>query len=135
MVGSMKKRKINHNDLVPWFTEDHGTLPASYITSCREFFEWLDKSNQEGFRAPGHKPQASNKQQAVRKREIKIRVGPAHKLLPGPRRYVTLTMNQKSFEPRAMIRQSGNRVCGPQVQGPWNPHKVSRSRDRGVFLR
>jgi hypothetical protein len=61
----MKKRKINHNDLVPWFTEDHGTLPASYITSCREFFEWLDKSNQEGFRAPGHKPQASNKQQAT----------------------------------------------------------------------
>jgi hypothetical protein len=60
MVGSMKKRKINHNDLVPWFTEDHGTLPASYITSCREFFEWLDKSNQEGFRAPGHKPQATS---------------------------------------------------------------------------
>jgi hypothetical protein len=57
---SMKKRKINHNDLVPWFTEDHGTLPASYITSCREFFEWLDKSNQEGFRAPGHKPQATS---------------------------------------------------------------------------
>jgi hypothetical protein len=56
----MKKRKINHNDLVPWFTEDHGTLPASYITSCREFFEWLDKSNQEGFRAPGHKPQATS---------------------------------------------------------------------------
>jgi len=62
----MKKRKINNNDLVPWFTEDHGTLPASYITSCREFFEWLDKSNQEGFRAPGHKPQAtSHKPQAT----------------------------------------------------------------------
>jgi hypothetical protein len=43
-------------------------------------------------------------------------------------------MNQKSFEPRAMIRQSGNRVFGPQVQGPWTLDKVSRSRDRGVFL-
>jgi hypothetical protein len=77
MVGSMKKRKINHNDLVPWFTEDHGTLPASYITSCREFFEWLDKSNQEGFRAPGHKPQAtSDKRQGLRnKRQAKEKKG------------------------------------------------------------
>jgi hypothetical protein len=33
-----------------------------------------------------------------------------------------------------MIRQSGSRVFGPQVQGPWTLDKVSRSRDRGVFL-
>jgi hypothetical protein len=33
-----------------------------------------------------------------------------------------------------MIRQSGNRVFGPQVQGPWTLDKVSRSRDRGVFF-
>jgi hypothetical protein len=80
----MKKRKINHNDLVPWFTEDHGTLPASYITSCREFFEWLDKSNQEGFRAPGHKPQANKRQGLSNKRkQKKKRVGPAHKHSPG----------------------------------------------------
>jgi hypothetical protein len=44
-------------------------------------------------------------------------------------------MNQKSSGPRAMIRQSGSRVFGPQVQGPWTLDKVSRSRDRGVFLR
>jgi hypothetical protein len=43
-------------------------------------------------------------------------------------------MNQKSSGPRAMIRQSGNRVFGPQVQGPWTLDKVSRSRDRGVFF-
>jgi len=54
----MKKRRIKHNNLLPWFTDDHKLLPASYIKSCQEFFTWLDKSNQDGFRAPSHKPQA-----------------------------------------------------------------------------
>jgi hypothetical protein len=43
-------------------------------------------------------------------------------------------MNQKLVGPRAMIRQSVRKAHGSQVQEPWNPHKVSRSRDRGVFL-
>jgi len=32
-------KKINHNDLLPWFIRDHGELPASYLKSCREFFK------------------------------------------------------------------------------------------------
>ena len=53
---SMKK-KINHNNLLPWFTQDHGTLPASYLASCAEFFKWLEDSKRNGFKAP-----TSNKQ-------------------------------------------------------------------------
>tara|TARA_A100001388_G_scaffold260527_1_gene228621 strand:+ start:296 stop:490 length:195 start_codon:yes stop_codon:yes gene_type:complete len=34
-------RRIKHNDLLPWFTQDHGTLPASYLKSCRKFFNSL----------------------------------------------------------------------------------------------
>jgi len=59
-------RRIKHNNLLPWFLEDHGTLPAAYVKSCKEFFTWLEESNKEGFKAPSNKPQAtSNKRQAV----------------------------------------------------------------------
>jgi hypothetical protein len=35
------KKRINHNNLLPWFTQDHGTLPASYLASCEKFFKSL----------------------------------------------------------------------------------------------
>jgi len=35
------KKRIKHNDLLPWFTDDHGTLPAAYLKSCRKFFDEL----------------------------------------------------------------------------------------------
>ena len=41
------KRKINHNDLIPWFLEDHDTLPATYLTSCQKFFLELDRRQTE----------------------------------------------------------------------------------------
>jgi len=45
-------KRIKHNDLLPWFTQDHGTLPAAYLASCEKFFKSI-------------KPQASsNKRQA-----------------------------------------------------------------------
>jgi hypothetical protein len=37
------KKRINHNNLLPWFTQDHGTLPASYLASCEKFFRELGK--------------------------------------------------------------------------------------------
>ena len=37
----MKKRRIKHNDLLPWFIRDHGTLPVSYLRSCEKFFKEL----------------------------------------------------------------------------------------------
>ena len=64
----MKKRRINHNDLVPWFTKDHKLLPASYVKSCKEFFEWLEQCNKEGFKAPSIKP----KQRGLTKKEERL---------------------------------------------------------------
>jgi len=58
-------KRIKHNNLLPWFTDDHGTLPAAYVNSCMEFFEWLKQCNKEGFKAPSNKRQAtSHKRQA-----------------------------------------------------------------------
>ena len=37
------KKRIKHNNLLPWFTDDHGTLPASYLDSCEKFFRELGK--------------------------------------------------------------------------------------------
>ena len=54
----MPKRKINRNDLLPWFTEDHGQLPAAYLKSCAEFFEWLNWQSGNRFKATSNKPQA-----------------------------------------------------------------------------
>jgi hypothetical protein len=55
----MKKRKkmtkrIKHNDLTPWFLQDHGTLPAAYLASCEKFFNSLKQQ------ATGRKLQAAS---------------------------------------------------------------------------
>ena len=53
----LKKPGSNHNDLLPWFTMDHGQLPASYLKSTQKFFD--------GLRATSNKQQAtSGKRQA-----------------------------------------------------------------------
>jgi len=44
--------KIKHNDLMPWFLEDHGTLPKAYLESCKKFFDELQASS--------HKQQATS---------------------------------------------------------------------------
>ena len=38
-------KRINHNDLLPWFTMDHGQLPASYLKSTQKFFNELRASS------------------------------------------------------------------------------------------
>ena len=43
MEDSLKRRGINKNNLLPWFTEDHGTLPAGYLKSCKKFFRELGR--------------------------------------------------------------------------------------------
>jgi hypothetical protein len=48
----MSTRKYNHNDLLPWFLEDHGTLPKDYLESCQKFFDELQASS--------HKQQATS---------------------------------------------------------------------------
>jgi len=43
--------RIKNNDLTHWFIRDHGTLPASYLKSCKEFFKELSSKQQ----APSNK--------------------------------------------------------------------------------
>jgi hypothetical protein len=38
--------RIRKNDLLPWFIQDHGALPASYLKSCRKFFKDLSIKHQ-----------------------------------------------------------------------------------------
>jgi len=49
-------KRIRKNNLLPWFTDDHGTLPASYLKSCRKFFKELRTKQQ----ASSGKQQASS---------------------------------------------------------------------------
>ena len=46
------KKRIKHNDLLPWFLEDHGQLPDAYKKSCQKFFDELQ--------APSRKHQATS---------------------------------------------------------------------------
>jgi len=39
------KKRIKHNDLLPWFLEDHGTLPAAYLKSTQKFFDGLQATS------------------------------------------------------------------------------------------
>jgi hypothetical protein len=43
-------KRIKHNNLLPWFQEDHAQLPKAYVKSCEKFFREL-----------GKKPQASSR--------------------------------------------------------------------------
>ena len=43
--GNMKK-KIDNNNLIPWFFDDHQDLPADYLESCEKFFKEI-KEKQE----------------------------------------------------------------------------------------
>jgi len=49
-------KRIKHNDLIPWFTQDHGTLPKAYLESCQKFFDELQ--------ATSHKQQATSMPQS-----------------------------------------------------------------------
>ena len=53
MPGKNVKR-IKHNDLLPWFTMDHGQLPEAYKKSCQKFFDELGATSPK-HQAPGAK--------------------------------------------------------------------------------
>jgi len=40
-------KRIKHNDLLPWFTMDHGQLPASYLKSTKKFFDELQAASRK----------------------------------------------------------------------------------------
>tara|TARA_R110000824_G_scaffold109710_1_gene257496 strand:+ start:297 stop:539 length:243 start_codon:yes stop_codon:yes gene_type:complete len=61
-------KTIKKNDLLPWFTMDHGQLPASYLRSCEKFFRELKNPGvitafQEA-KAPSAKLQATSMPQS-----------------------------------------------------------------------
>ena len=47
-------KRIKHNDLLPWFTEDHGKLPAGYLKSVEKFLISYE------LQATSHKRQATS---------------------------------------------------------------------------
>jgi hypothetical protein len=52
----MAQKRNNHNNLLPWFQEDHGQLPASYLKSCEKFFKEIGRHRPQGtssMRQPG----------------------------------------------------------------------------------
>ena len=49
------KRRIKKHDLTAWFLQDHATLPASYVKSCRKFFDELQATSDKP-QAASHKP-------------------------------------------------------------------------------
>jgi len=52
------KRKIDSNNLLPWFTEDQSQLPAAYVASCQRFFLELDRLQADKQQASSTKLQA-----------------------------------------------------------------------------
>jgi hypothetical protein len=60
------RKRIKHNDLLPWFTMNHGDLPPAYLKSCQEFFNSLKQQ------APSSKPQASSNKQVTSKPDYGI---------------------------------------------------------------
>jgi len=59
MEVSLKRRgiKIKAGDLMPWFLQDHDTLPQWYLDDTKKFFDWL---RWEGG-PEGHKLASKNK--------------------------------------------------------------------------
>ena len=43
-------KRIKHNDLIPWFTMNHGQLPASYLKHTQKFFDGLQVTS---YKLPG----------------------------------------------------------------------------------
>ena len=43
----MRKKKIDNNNLLPYFTYNHEDLPQDYLESCKEFFKSLTKEKNE----------------------------------------------------------------------------------------
>jgi len=71
----MARKRINYNDLLPWFTQDHGQLPKAYIKSCDKFFRELGikaASNElqaTSYKLPGPRPISNANKGLIHKRQ------------------------------------------------------------------
>jgi len=59
-------KRIKHNDLLPWFTQDHDQLPEAYLKSTQKFFDELQAT--------------SNKQQATSSPQSDAMIDPLQKI-------------------------------------------------------
>jgi len=59
-------KRINHNDLLPWFLEDHGQLPASYLKSTQKFFDGLQVTS---YKLPGPRSISNANKGLIHKRQ------------------------------------------------------------------
>jgi hypothetical protein len=57
-------KRIKHNDLLPWFTDDHRDLPPAYLKSCQKFFRQPQAASPEQ-RAASVKQQATNRKEKM----------------------------------------------------------------------
>ena len=51
-------KRIKHNNLLPWFTDDHNTLPAAYLKSVEKLLDGLDRRQADRQQASSAKLQA-----------------------------------------------------------------------------
>jgi hypothetical protein len=58
------RKRIKHNDLLPWFTDDHRDLPPAYLKSCQKFFDSLKPASPKQ-RAASVKQQATNRKEKM----------------------------------------------------------------------
>ena len=59
-------KRIKHNDLLPWFLEDHGQLPASYLKSTQKFFDGLQVTS---YKLPGPRSISNANKGLIHKRQ------------------------------------------------------------------
>jgi hypothetical protein len=63
MEVSLKRRGVKAGDLLPWFLEDHGTLPQWYLDDTQKFFDWLQAHQRERGRVG---PKATSSQAKIK---------------------------------------------------------------------
>jgi len=63
-------KRIKHNDLLPWFTMDHGQLPASYLKSTQKFFDELGATS---YKLPGPRSISNANKGLIHKRQATSR--------------------------------------------------------------
>ena len=61
-------KRIKHNDLLPWFTMDHGQLPAAYLKSTQKFFDGLQVTSHK---LPGPRSISNANKGLIHKRKAK----------------------------------------------------------------
>jgi len=46
-MANIRKKRLKRGDLLPWFLEDHATLPQWYLDDCEKFFKWLKEEHKK----------------------------------------------------------------------------------------